>query len=587
MKKLEEIRSRKAISAYGGSGSIIETLNNGSLLVEPYDYWNCYRGNNLFNQEDVLNPRLLAAVQTSRPEYQNIERLVKIPTPDLEEQIYTARRGDLDNTIRSKYFPGWFFCPRCRRLHRLEEWRRLWTLDNRFDDNYPSCYSCSSRVRGRGISRQKLEQVRFVLASLDEGKLIDIPFDRLWNLPNDGKVWNLDNEAPVTDELYYKSTKGGDGLQSINIYRGSGKGAPHKNMGVIYNKYIVFNRGTDKGAYRILLRNGSDVYFPNILSCIYIPRPSEQAKNRVLRKFQRGETAQEIYDDQEDPRTALSIRQIEEIINQSIPDINTPDFRMEEFLYVTNPAIYNNNHQRKERDFWAIRYPNLKIGRIKKFYALRELKETSVLLSYTRVSTESKKWWSIEEDREVNDLNPKQKLPFNPRFQPTFMPASESYGEGLLFEIDSTGITDMADLLTFTHTFCHLLMKEMEFLCGYPVTSLKEHIYHDGEIIGFLIYTIQGAEGSYGGLLSLMPNDINSDGTNGDAKILKLIESANERALDCPNDPICSNDKGHCFACVDLPETSCEQWNNNLDRGIFIKYVDNPEDNNSRIILDD
>ena len=70
-----------------------------------------------------------------------------------------------------------------------------------------------------------------------------------------------------------------------------------------------------------------------------------------------------------------------------------------------------------------------------------------------------------------------------------------------------------------------------------------------------------------------MPSDTNSDGSSGDAKILKLIEAATDRAKDCPNDPICMNEKGHCFACVDLPETSCEKFNNYLSRVVFNKYL--------------
>ena len=61
MKKLEEIQRRKVISAYGGSGSIIETLENGSLLIDDYDRWPCYR--NIQNCDPVDNPRLLKKVQ--------------------------------------------------------------------------------------------------------------------------------------------------------------------------------------------------------------------------------------------------------------------------------------------------------------------------------------------------------------------------------------------------------------------------------------------------------------------------------------------------------------------------------------------
>ena len=618
MKKLEEIQRRKVISAYGGSGSIIETLENGSLLIDDYDKWQCFSDKNIQNCDPIDKPRLLKKVQGICG---TIEELKKIPTPDLDERKYKANKGDLNNTIRAKRFPEWFYCPKCRRLHKLDDWKKLWNeatvqskqgkiskkLDNRFDENFPACYACSHKKKKKdgkdstNYFRQSLEQVRFVLASLDSGKIMDIPFDCLWGLDKSGDAWILDNPQPVSEELYYRTTKGSDGLQSLYIKRGAENNAPIINITTIYNKYIVYTNKikqeeetkqeekTKQEAYRVLMRNGNNVYFPNILSCIYLPLPSESQIEDVIDKYKHNYTIDEIVE-----KTGLSKQQVDEIIRQaSDSSKGDEDFVMGEFYYITNDGIYNSKtNQCRKKDFWAIRYPNLMYKHIKGFYALKELKETSVLMSYTRVSPSTQKWWN---NGEIKDTNPHPVDPFSKK-NPTFMPAVEAYGEGLLFEIDTTGITP-CDVLEFAHTFCHLLMKELEFTCGYPVTSLREKIYYEEDTIGFLIYTIQGSEGSYGGLVSLMPSDTNSDGSNKDAKILKLIESATERAKDCPNDPICMNDErhpGHCFACVDLPETSCERWNNNLNRKTFLKYMNletsQSENENSvseRIVLDD
>ena len=46
------------------------------------------------------------------------------------------------------------------------------------------------------------------------------------------------------------------------------------------------------------------------------------------------------------------------------------------------------------------------------------------------------------------------------------------------------------------HTFSHLIMKELEFKCGYPTASLSERLYYSDEMCGVLIYTADGAEGS-------------------------------------------------------------------------------------------
>ena len=362
MKELEEIQSRKVISAYGGSGSIVETLYNGSLLIQPYNDWKCYR--DLRKVVEINNPRLLDIVKSSG--FDKVDNLVAVPTPDWGEDastiVYCPRKEDKKKTMGSSYFPDWFYCPRCRRLHKLKDWESSWKLDKKFNKYYPACYHCSTKKKKKDgsdseyVSRQSLEQVRFALASFDTGKLIDIPFDRLWSLPKSGIAWTLDNETPVGDELYYKSTKGGDGLQSINIYKGNGQGAPHKNMTTIYNKYIVFKNGDDKGAYRVVLRNGTNVYFPNIISCIFIPKPTPKQIKRVKDDYAHGYTPQEIADN-----TGLSLNQVNEILNaQQRTDPNSDKFGMDEFFYITNPSIYNKKNQRVEHDFWAIRYPNLR-----------------------------------------------------------------------------------------------------------------------------------------------------------------------------------------------------------------------------------
>ncbi len=86
---------------------------------------------------------------------------------------------------------------------------------------------------------------------------------------------------------------------------------------------------------------------------------------------------------------------------------------------------------------------------------------------------------------------------------------------------------------------------------------------------GVLIYTMAGAEGSFGGLVS----------QSNPERFVKIVESALERAKDCASDPICYNSEGQgigglnlaaCYSCSLLPETSCEEFNSYLDRALLI-----------------
>lgn len=131
------------------------------------------------------------------------------------------------------------------------------------------------------------------------------------------------------------------------------------------------------------------------------------------------------------------------------------------------------------------------------------------------------------------------------------------------------------------HTISHLLIKQLSFECGYGIASLKERIYcsevSDGkEMSGILIYTACGdSEGTLGGLVRQGRADI----------FPKIFNKAIENAKICSNDPVCSLSQGQgrdslnmsaCYSCALIPETSCEEFNCFLDRGVVVGTFDNP-----------
>ena len=138
----------------------------------------------------------------------------------------------------------------------------------------------------------------------------------------------------------------------------------------------------------------------------------------------------------------------------------------------------------------------------------------------------------------------------------------------------------------FLHTFSHILLKELAEDCGYSLSSLAEIIYcsqdseigGDKEMNGILIYTTTSdSEGSLGGLVEKgTPQYLNS-----------IIFRALEKAKWCSSDPLCisaTSGQGFlglnlaaCYACVLLPETSCEKMNKYLDRAAIIGTLENKE----------
>lgn len=141
---------------------------------------------------------------------------------------------------------------------------------------------------------------------------------------------------------------------------------------------------------------------------------------------------------------------------------------------------------------------------------------------------------------------------------------------------------DISPRMIMLHTFAHLLINELVFTCGYSSASLRERLYvsHGGgrDMAGLLIYTAAGdSEGTMGGLVRMSRPE----------RLQPVFEAALSDAHWCSTDPVCmdAGERGQgpdscnlaaCHGCALLPETSCEEFNRFLDRGLVIGTFDNP-----------
>ena len=192
-----------------------------------------------------------------------------------------------------------------------------------------------------------------------------------------------------------------------------------------------------------------------------------------------------------------------------------------------------------------------------------------------------------------------------------WLPAIEVRGEGIFVEINADAIEEwigraalrIATLLReyhrrraarslarrsvdarfiMIHTFAHVLIKELTLTCGYGSASLRERLYCNLEnpaapMNGLLIYTASGdSEGTLGGLVAQVQS----------GRFERLVEEALRRSSWCSNDPVCMESPGEgalssnlaaCHGCVLLPETSCEEGNRLLDRGLLVGTIDDPD----------
>jgi hypothetical protein len=124
------------------------------------------------------------------------------------------------------------------------------------------------------------------------------------------------------------------------------------------------------------------------------------------------------------------------------------------------------------------------------------------------------------------------------------------------------------------HTLSHLIARELEFHCGYPLASIKERVYassrESGDAAGVLLYVTTTDEyGTLGGLIECSRVEPFS----------AVLRDALEKAERCSLDPVCAESLGQgadllnlaaCHACCLVPETACQFGNLFLDRQLLV-----------------
>lgn len=125
------------------------------------------------------------------------------------------------------------------------------------------------------------------------------------------------------------------------------------------------------------------------------------------------------------------------------------------------------------------------------------------------------------------------------------------------------------------HTLSHLLLTAIGLECGYPASAIRERVYASELGYGILLYTASpDAEGTLGGLVKA------------GERIHHHLRAALDWARLCGNDPVCAQHKPDdpherrflhgtaCHGCLLIAETSCEQFNDFLDRTLVVPTVD-------------
>lgn len=366
---------------------------------------------------------------------------------------------------------------------------------------------------------------------------------------------------------------------------------------------------------KLLVRTGSNTYFPVRISVISLPGGDDRLAEAVARNWDvlgdvrtEGDIAQarrfnpvlkvELadYDDAavlrailarmagDVPETEVSVKAAEfEVLCSGVAGADGP-----ESLYFAEALT--------DRASWGGEAPGLES--LLRVVAVHRLREVIAQLGFTRISpTSTEVDGELDPDLDRADLDVQQ----------DWLPAFENRGEGLFIQLDPAHVakwlarpavqarvrqleagfahwaaerqierTFPGGGYVMVHTLAHLLLTAIAEECGYPASALRERVYalHPSQF-GVLLYTATpGADGTLGGLAACA------------ARTGALVQRAIALAELCSNDPICAHhapDEAHadrplhgaaCHGCVFIAETSCEQRNDLLDRSLIIDTLE-------------
>lgn len=379
---------------------------------------------------------------------------------------------------------------------------------------------------------------------------------------------------------------------------------------------------------KVMMRTSQSLYYPQVASSIYFPPkpggeqpktekitlsddeiellndlfplPDERIKKHIPIKVEQIAKLRQRYEAGEDLPNQLAKLAEPDNDGEQEQSIAEQEFKNKELETLVKLGEEGPKKQLVDLKVQKVKpelYPEF--SHLLEVYRLDTLKLHQVQVGYTRLAPPASLDSFLKNPNSSQSHLPKSAFLTKYSKHEKYLPAIEMGGEGLLFKLNEQAVMrwldtaaegiyermnknpeDLDDNATqkckevaarrMLHTFSHVVIKELEFMCGYPAVSLSERLYLQHPHFATLIYTCAGSEGSYGGLV----------GVADDQRLGHLLKNAIDRAHDCTNDPVCYNDassseqetasEGACYDCAILPETSCELFNRELDRAFLI-----------------
>ena len=613
------VRRSQLVTPFG-VGAMSVLVNGTSVITAGLDHW--------YNVDDINELALEEYVEHDwRLESRLRVREFRLP-PDYRFQGSGQDKRNVKLTVPVLRFPRWCFCLYCKRLEfstltmqqpvecpderhgeqrfrpRMSQVPFVTMCSQGHIDDFPfdKWVHYSQNPQCHGLLR---------LASRGGGGL-------------EGQVVTCDGcggERPLRGIM--ESSRGTNGEESTRLTDELCSSArPYLCTGA--RPWLAEEDGTCGEPMRGALRAAGNVYFPKVETSIYLPRNEGAVSaelHDLIRRPNVGPIMRVLYEANKESVTVDQLRQFlpqelfspmsDEELMAGFSDFVGVGQESERTSEEPETEILTGDDEWRYPEFQRIREtpkddyltatdPGLPsefqrhLGRVR---SLDVLRETRALRGFTRVRD------GILKLTDGKSLLRRRMLPPDQ----DWLPAYVVKGEGIYLELDQRKLAswearaevqaradritqhygriaserglqnrDLSARFVMLHTLGHLLINELVFTCGYSSASLRERLYVSNsptrQMAGLLIYTAAGdSEGTMGGLVRMARPEL----------LRTVVESALTNARWCSTDPVCmdagkrgqgpdSCNLAACHGCALVPETSCEEFNRFLDRGLVV-----------------
>lgn len=523
-------------------------------------------------------------------------------------------------------FPRWQFCPKCRRMHRIND---AW--EEAHQAKYPGkphrCPDCR---------KVDLTPMGFVQAC-EDGHLDEVDWFRWAHRNRQGAATGACTPASARMSFRTTGASGGDwSTLAIECDCGARNDFDGLTTRPLFwncsgrQPWVAVRGSCQKPAYA-LRRGSSNLYFPTTLSAIDVEaidhRDAAAVRGKVVEILNSGAWAPRIMIE-----NMVSIQGIEAVLRvfetklvDLSRELNAEIADVKEAFASILEGEEDAPHDKGADPERAMRQVEILHGEWKVFSRTSALRSEKLivlpqvldaipsgalrsLIHRISLVPRLREVRAITGFRRIGDANSPE-IPVDLSGSKTWIPGVEVWGEGIFVEFNEayvavwerrtsrhfaartaalhSGLAPWQDLgsasqrFVALHTLSHVIMRRLAFDAGYSSSSLRERIYAGGTdfpMAGILIYTADAdSEGSLGGLVKM----------GEPARLARTLEAALADASWCSADPVCGEtpkqgprgmNGAACHACCLASETSCTHGNQFLDRRMMLNLRSVPMD---------